>query len=82
MQVKAPVKPKTIKDVSLLMSTLVLWNSGMEWNVSSSDLSKEYDDEINQDIEKIRLWSLDIETASENGFPQPHRQRKRFFLSH
>ena len=28
-------------------------------------------DEIEYDIDKIKLWSLDIETASENGFPKP-----------
>ena len=31
-------------------------------------LSKDYDDEIEYDIDKIKLWSLDIETKLENGF--------------
>ena len=34
-------------------------------------ISEEYSGEINYDIDKIKLWSLDIETSSENGFPKP-----------
>lgn len=32
-------------------------------------LSEEFEGEINYDFEKIKLWSLDIETAAGNGFP-------------
>ena len=34
-------------------------------------ISDEYPGEIQYDIDKIKLWSLDIETSSENGFPKP-----------
>ena len=34
-------------------------------------ISDEYTGEIAYDIDKIKLWSLDIETSSENGFPKP-----------
>ena len=34
-------------------------------------LSEAYEGEIEYDLDKIKLWSLDIETSSENGFPKP-----------
>ena len=79
----APVKPGTIKECrqfideySGVAGTQVY---GMERFIYQY-LSKEYDDEINYDISKIRLWSLDIETASENGFPQPQLAEEEVLL--
>jgi DNA polymerase elongation subunit (family B) len=43
-------------------------------------LSEAYDDEIEYDIDKIKLWSLDIETASENGFPKPELAEEEVLL--
>ena len=43
-------------------------------------LSEAYDDEIEYDIDKIKLWSLDIETASENGFPKPDLAEEEVLL--
>jgi DNA polymerase elongation subunit (family B) len=43
-------------------------------------LSEEYPDEIEYDINKIDLWSLDIETASENGFPKPELAEEEVLL--
>ena len=43
----------------------------MEWKDSFiSSWLKDFDDEIDYDIDKIKLWSLDIETSAENGFPK------------
>jgi DNA polymerase elongation subunit (family B) len=43
-------------------------------------LSDEYPGEIEYDINKIKLWSLDIETASENGFPKPELAEEEVLL--
>ena len=43
-------------------------------------ISEEYAGEINYDIDKIKLWSLDIETSSENGFPKPEEAIEEVLL--
>ena len=43
-------------------------------------LAEEYPGEVNYDINKIKLWSLDIETASENGFPKPELAEEEVLL--
>ena len=43
-------------------------------------LSEQYPEEIEYDIDKIRLFSLDIETASENGFPKPEEAAEEILL--
>ena len=43
-------------------------------------LSEEYPGEVEYDTDKIKLWSLDIETASENGFPKPDLAEEEVLL--
>ena len=43
-------------------------------------LAEEYEGEIKYDVDKIKLWSLDIETASENGFPKPEEAIEEVLL--
>ena len=43
-------------------------------------ISEQYPEEIEYDIDKIKLWSLDIETSSENGFPKPEEAREEILL--
>ncbi len=43
-------------------------------------LADEYPERIEYDQEKIKLWSLDIETTSENGFPKPEEAREEVLL--
>ena len=43
-------------------------------------LAEEFDDNIEYDSSKIKLWSLDIETASENGFPKPEVAEEEVLL--
>ena len=43
-------------------------------------LSEEYPENIEYDIDKIKLWSLDIETKSENGFPKPQLAEEEVLL--
>ena len=43
-------------------------------------LSEEYPNDVEYDIDKIKLWSLDIETASENGFPKPEEAAEEILL--
>ena len=43
-------------------------------------LATEFDDEIEYDTDKIKIWSLDIETASENGFPKPDLAEEEVLL--
>ena len=42
-------------------------------------LAKEFDENIEYDSSKIKMWSLDIETASENGFPNLSWLKKKSF---
>jgi DNA polymerase elongation subunit (family B) len=43
-------------------------------------LAEEYPEPIEYDQDKIKLWSLDIETTSENGFPKPEEAREEVLL--
>ena len=43
-------------------------------------LSEQYPGVIEYDINKIDLWSLDIETSSENGFPKPELAEEEVLL--
>ena len=79
----APVNPGKIKDCKEFIEdykdiegTQVF---GME-RFLFQYLSKEFDDEIEYDSEKIKIWSLDIETASENGFPKPELAEEEVLL--
>ena len=70
----APVQPGTMKeckqfiqDYSGVSGTTVY---GMERYLYQF-ISDEYPNDIEYDVDNIKLWSLDIETSSENGFPKP-----------
>jgi DNA polymerase elongation subunit (family B) len=43
-------------------------------------LSEEYPGTIDYDVNKIKLWSLDIETAAESGFPKPEEAAEEVLL--
>ena len=43
-------------------------------------LSDEFPDDMEYDKDKIKLWSLDIETSSENGFPKPEEAIEEVLL--
>ena len=43
-------------------------------------LSEQYPDEIEYDMDKVKLWSLDIETTAENGFPKPELAQEEILL--
>ena len=43
-------------------------------------LAEDFEGEVEYDTEKIKLWSLDIETASENGFPKPELAEEEVLL--
>ena len=43
-------------------------------------IADQYPNDIEYDIDKIKLWSLDIETASENGFPKPEEAKEEILL--
>ena len=79
----APVKPGTIKECRQFIDTYSGVDGtkvyGMERFVYQY-LSKEYDEKIDYDIDKIKLWSLDIETSSENGFPSPREAVEEVLL--
>jgi len=79
----APVQPGTMKEsrefiqqYSGISGTKVY---GME-KFLYQYLAEEYEGEIDYDPSKIKLWSLDIETASENGFPKPEVAQEEVLL--
>ena len=43
-------------------------------------LAEEFDEVIEYDTSKIKLWSLDIETTAENGFPKPQEALEEILL--
>ena len=43
-------------------------------------LAEEYPGTIDYDVNRIKLWSLDIETAAENGFPKPELAEEEVLL--
>ena len=78
-----PVQPGGIKDCKEFLNQY----SGVDGTtVYGMDrflyqfLSEEYAGEIDYDVDKIKLWSLDIETASENGFPKPELAEEEILL--
>ena len=82
-QYVAPVEPGTIKECrnfidqySGISGTQVY---GME-RFLYQYLATEYDENIEYDSSKIKMWSLDIETASENGFPKPELAEEEVLL--
>ena len=82
-QFVSEIKPGTIKesrqfidDYSGISGTAVY---GME-RFLYQYLATEYDENIEYDTSKIKMWSLDIETASENGFPKPELAEEEVLL--
>ena len=79
----APVKPGTMKeckafidDYNGVSGTQVY---GMErWLYQY--ITEEYPEDIDYDKDKIKLWSLDIETCAENGFPKPEKAEEEVLL--
>ena len=78
-----PVKPGTMRDCREFVEQYS--------NVSGTQvygferylyqfLSEQYPGDIEYDIDKIKLWSLDIETSSENGFPKPEEAKEEILL--
>ena len=70
----SPVKPGSIKECRAFIDDYRMVDGtsvfGME-RFLYQYLAKEFDDTIDYDIDRIKIWPLDIETASENGFPKP-----------
>jgi DNA polymerase elongation subunit (family B) len=79
----APVQPGTIKECR----DFVKQYEGVEGTkiygfdrVLYQFLAEEYPGEVEYDMNKIKLWSLDIETSSENGFPKPDLAEEEVLL--
>ena len=79
----SPVKPGGIKDcrefIEQYSSVEGMKIYGFE-RFMYQFLSNEYPGQIEYDRDKIKLWSLDIETASENGFPKPDLAEEEVLL--
>ncbi len=79
----SPIQPGTIRECREFINTY----SGIDGTkVYGFDrflyqfLAEEYPGEVQYDVNKIKLWSLDIETASENGFPDPNVAEEEVLL--
>ena len=78
-----PVQPGTIKECKEFLKT---YDSVDGTTIYGFDrvlyqfLAEEYPGEIEYDVNKIKLWSLDIETTSENGFPKPELAEEEVLL--
>ena len=78
-----PVQPGTIKECKEFLRTY----DGVDGTkiygfdrVLYQFLAEEYPGEVEYDVNKIKLWSLDIETSSENGFPKPELAEEEVLL--
>ena len=82
-QFVSPVQPGTIKETRQFIEDYSgvsgMTVHGME-KFLYQFLAEDYPEQIDYDISKIRLWSLDIETASENGFPKPELAEEEVLL--
>ena len=79
----SPVKPGRIKDcrefIEQYSSVDGIKIYGFE-RFLYQFLSEQYPGQIEYDRDKVKLWSLDIETASENGFPKPDLAEEEVLL--
>ena len=70
----APIQPGTIRDCKEFLKQYKDVEGATVYGFDRflyQFLAEEYPGEIDYDVNKVKLWSLDIETASENGFPKP-----------
>jgi len=78
-----PVKPGTVKESRQFIEDYGNVSGAKVFGMERflyQYLAEEYDEHIDYDIDKIKLWSLDIETASENGFPKPEEAIEEVLL--
>ena len=79
----APIQPGTIKECREFLNN---YDGVSGTKVYGFDrmlyqyLAEDYSGDIEYDVDKIKLWSLDIETASENGFPKPEEAAEEVLL--
>ena len=82
-QYVSPVQPGPMKDCRVFIDD---YRDVQGANVYGMErflyqyLASEYDEEIEYDMDKIKIWSLDIETTSENGFPKPDLAEEEVLL--
>ena len=79
----SPVKPGGIRDCREFIDQYTDVSGAKVYGMERflyQYLSEEFDGEIEYDVDKIKLWSLDIETASENGFPKPEEAQEEVLL--
>ncbi len=78
-----PIQPGSIKECKEFITTYSGVSGttvyGFERFVNQF-LSEEYEGDIEYDTDKIKLWSLDIETSAENGFPKPEEAAEEVLL--
>jgi DNA polymerase elongation subunit (family B) len=79
----SPVKPGTVKECRQFIEDYQEVSGAKVYGMERflyQYLAEEYDEHIQYDIDKIKLWSLDIETSSENGFPKPEEAIEEVLL--
>ena len=79
----APVQPGSVRDCRNFIDDYTSVDGTAVYGFERylyQFLSDEYPGEIEYDINKIKLWSLDIETAAENGFPKPELAEEEVLL--
>ena len=79
----APVQPGTIKETRNFIDQYTGVDGTMVYGMERflyQYIAEEYKEDIEYDMSKIKLWSLDIETASENGFPKPELAEEEVLL--
>ena len=78
-----PIKPGSMKECREFMETYSGVSGAKVYGFERwlyQFISEQYPEEIEYDIDKIKLWSLDIETTAENGFPKPEEASEEILL--
>ena len=79
----APVQPGTMKECREFLKQYEDVDGAKVYGFDRmiyQHLAEDYPGAIDYDINKIKLWSLDIETSSENGFPKPELAEEEVLL--
>lgn len=79
----SPVKPGNLKEAKEFVKTYQDVSGvelyGME-RFLYQYLAEEYPETIDYDTDRIKIWSMDIETKAENGFPKPELAEEEVLL--
>ena len=79
----APIQPGTMKECRQFIEDYSGVSGSQVYGMERylyQYITEQFPDDIEYDTDKIKLWSLDIETTAENGFPKPEKAEEEVLL--